>query len=79
MANAKHLKILKQGVERWNKWRQDEGPCRPDLRSADLNGLYLNGANLSKADLIKAPISQGGRDLWFEQTSDFLAGRQRCV
>jgi len=24
-------------------------------------------------------ISQGGRDFWLEQTSDFLAGRQRCV
>ncbi|MGA2542422.1 MAG: hypothetical protein ABSG78_12785 [Verrucomicrobiota bacterium] len=24
-------------------------------------------------------ISQGGLDLWFEQTSDLLAGRQCCV
>jgi hypothetical protein len=30
--------------------------------------------------LRRAPaISQGGRDFWLEQTSDFLAGRQRCV
>ena len=61
MANEEHLKILKQGVEQWNKWRL-ENAIRPDLSdanlsgadlraSADLSGANLSGANLSRADL----------------------------
>ena len=37
MANEEHLKILKQGVEQWNKWRL-ENAIRPDLGGADLSG-----------------------------------------
>ena len=33
MANEEHLKILKQGVEQWNKWRL-ENAIRPDLSRA---------------------------------------------
>lgn len=31
MANPEHLKILKQGVEAWNKWREENPEVRPDL------------------------------------------------
>jgi hypothetical protein len=53
MVNEEHLKILKQGVEQWNKWRL-ENAIRPDLGGADLSGAILNDlsrANLSYADL----------------------------
>ncbi len=30
MANEEHLKILKQGVEQWNKWRLEKA-IKPDL------------------------------------------------
>jgi len=57
MANPEHLKILKQGVEAWNKWRE-ENPCiQPDLSKANLKWADLSGADLSEADLRKANIS----------------------
>lgn len=31
MANKEHLKILKQGVEAWNKWREENPDVEPDL------------------------------------------------
>ena len=69
MANPEHLKILKQGVEQWNKWRKEHPEVRganliaadlrkADLGEADLGGVYLVGANLSRAKLIKAHLSE---------------------
>ena len=46
MANEEHLKILKQGVEQWNKWRL-ENAIRPDLIGANLNSAKLSDADLS--------------------------------
>ena len=55
MANEEHLKILKQGVEQWNKWRL-ENPIRPDLGAADLSNANLSNANLSDANLTGAKL-----------------------
>ena len=41
MANEEHLKILKQGVEQWNKWRL-ENAIRPDLVDANLSSADLS-------------------------------------
>ncbi|MEE8288739.1 MAG: pentapeptide repeat-containing protein [Nitrosomonadaceae bacterium] len=62
MANEEHLKILKQGVEAWNEWREKNPQITPDLSTANLNkeDLYeadLNKANLNKADLSAADLS----------------------
>lgn len=57
MANYNHIKMLKQGVTVWNKWRQNHPEIIPDmsrtnLRSAgclnmsDLSGANLRGVNL---------------------------------
>jgi uncharacterized protein YjbI with pentapeptide repeats len=72
MANPKHVEILKQGSEIWNKWREDNPEVYPDINNANLKGLYLRKANLSRlflqyadlsdADLIGANISE--TDLW---------------
>src|SRR2546430_525487 len=56
MANEEHLKILKQGVEQWNKWRL-ENATRPDLGGAELFNANLSGTNLSRADLSGANLS----------------------
>jgi hypothetical protein len=56
MANEEHLKILKQGVEQWNKWRL-ENAIRPDLRGAYLRSANLSGANLFRANLFVANLS----------------------
>lgn len=66
MANPEHLKILKQGVEAWNKWRKDTKLDHPDLSGADLHdadfpGIALSGANLHSADLSGTDLS--GADL----------------
>jgi len=37
MANPEHLKILMQGVEAWNKWREENTNILPDLREADIS------------------------------------------
>ena len=36
MANPEHLKILKQGVEKWNTWRKTHPIVEPDLSEVDL-------------------------------------------
>jgi len=62
MANPEHLKILKQGVEQWNKWREEHPDVEPDLSGAnllraDLYGANLRDANLAGADLRGADLS----------------------
>jgi uncharacterized protein YjbI with pentapeptide repeats len=71
MANPEHLKILKQGVQQWNKWMQTRlisvfhgrGPLemahlrRANLGGADLRGADLSVVNLSGANLRGANLS----------------------
>jgi uncharacterized protein YjbI with pentapeptide repeats len=62
MVNKKHLEILKQGWQQWNKWRAENETITPnfrnaDLRGADLSGVDLSGANLKRAYLEKANLS----------------------
>jgi uncharacterized protein YjbI with pentapeptide repeats len=67
MANEEQLSILKQGVEGWNKWRQEHPEVEMDLNDADLGEAKLAGVDLShvrlrrvnlyKADLRKANLS----------------------
>jgi hypothetical protein len=71
MADVKQLEILMQGVEQWNKWREDNAYIRIDLSwtdlsqanltGADLTGANLTGANLTGADLTGANLT--GADL----------------
>ncbi len=50
MANEEHLKILKQGVEAWNKWRRIYPTMRPDLIEANLWEVRLCGMDLRGVD-----------------------------
>ncbi len=54
MANDEHLKILKEGTEGWNAWRQEHPEVIPNLSRADLTHADLRHANLSGAQLIEA-------------------------
>jgi len=58
MANEEHLRILKQGVEAWNKWREENPDTEPDLRGANLSRANLSGANLSRANLREANVER---------------------
>ena len=66
MANTEHLAILKQGVEAWNRWRDEHPDIRPDLtqaylRDASLVGVNMQGAVLRSVVLRLAEL--GGADL----------------
>jgi uncharacterized protein YjbI with pentapeptide repeats len=54
MANEEHLAILRQGVEVWNKWREENPSIRPDITSAELSFSNLRAVNLAETDLTKA-------------------------
>ena len=56
MANPEHLKILKQGVEVWNKWRAENPEVEPDLSGIELFEATLYGRNLSKANISGARL-----------------------
>jgi uncharacterized protein YjbI with pentapeptide repeats len=61
MANPEQVKVLKRGVEAWNRWRRkkpDVFPDRPDLSWAYLFGVNLLGANLRGADLLGANLRE---------------------
>ena len=69
MANLQQLAILKQGVDVWNKWRDEHPDVEVDLSKADLSNINLveafaglripsfHRANLGGASLGKADLS----------------------
>jgi len=56
MANEDHLNILKQGVEVWNKWREENPDIKPKLIKAELFDINLSKADLSGADFSGAEL-----------------------
>jgi len=56
MANPEHIAILKQGVEAWNAWREENPDITPDLERITLYGWNLRGANLSRTELTYAML-----------------------
>jgi uncharacterized protein YjbI with pentapeptide repeats len=57
MANEEHLRIIRQGVSKWNSWRANSALIRPDLSKADLSGIDLNNADLHGVDLHGADLT----------------------
>jgi hypothetical protein len=51
MPNEEHLMILRQGIEVWNRWREENEEIRPDLSNANLFGVWLQEFNLWGADM----------------------------
>jgi hypothetical protein len=50
--------LLKEGVHRWNAWRDQNPDEHPDLTHADLQGANLSRANLSFVDLSEARLNR---------------------
>jgi uncharacterized protein YjbI with pentapeptide repeats len=61
MGKTTHLEILKQGVDAWNQWRNEQPSIPIDLSSGVFSGDDLRGANLSRAVLTKSNLR--GADL----------------
>jgi len=57
MPDQNHFEIIKQGVEEWNKWRDDNPEIEPDLSDVDLSNLKLSNANLSSTDLRRSILT----------------------
>jgi hypothetical protein len=51
-----HIRTLKQGVEHWNQWRDQNPQIRPELVGADLTSINLQGANLKDGKLFGAQL-----------------------
>jgi hypothetical protein len=56
MGNEQHFSILNQGVEAWNRWRQESVDVKPNLHNGDLVKKDLRGADLRHAILMKAEL-----------------------
>jgi len=56
MPNPTHLETLNLGVERWNRWREENRHIRPDLAHADLTGRDLKRVNFKDCDLPHAVL-----------------------
>jgi uncharacterized protein YjbI with pentapeptide repeats len=54
MADEAQLAILRQGVDVWNKWRENNPDVKVDLSEAVLDKMNLNRVNFSNANLIRA-------------------------
>ncbi len=57
MANQEHLDMLKQGVDTWNRWREEHPEIQPDLSKADLSVNFFVQANLSSTNLFGTNLS----------------------
>ena len=62
MANPIHVKILNEGFEVWNAWRNEFLGSKPDLSGADLNRANLTEANLTEANLTGADLFHADLD-----------------
>lgn len=58
MTTQEYIELLSDGVDRWNKWRNENPGVRPDLSGADLSERNLTGVNLDDADLSGADLFQ---------------------
>lgn len=63
MANQEHLNIVRQGIKRWNQWRNENRTVDPDLSGADLSRLYLTDVHEENVGLNRIKVSMVGADL----------------
>lgn len=56
MANEEQLAILQQGVDVWNRWREEQQNVELDLQKTRLGGVDLQGANFRGADFSRANL-----------------------
>jgi uncharacterized protein YjbI with pentapeptide repeats len=69
MANEERLARLKQGVDAWNAWRDENPSIEPHLTEANLTEANLSRAFLTMADLREAHLGS------VDPSGDFGASR----
>ncbi|NEO88555.1 MAG: pentapeptide repeat-containing protein [Spirulina sp. SIO3F2] len=65
--NRKHWEKLNEGVEAWNRWREENPGVSPDLQEANLQGADLKEANFTGANLEEANLQEANlqhANLW---------------
>lgn len=56
MANPEHVAKLKEGVEAWNAWREENPRVRPDLGQVEGLNAHLNGYDFTDTDFFNANL-----------------------
>ena len=56
MANPEHLKLIEQGVDIWNAWREKCPEIHPDLSQTDLRGVKLQKINFTNTNLKESKL-----------------------
>lgn len=56
MFSEEHISLLKQGVDKWNRWRKANPKVEPNLMNADLRNADLEEANLSDSNLVMSDL-----------------------
>ena len=57
MAKFEHLEILKQGVQHWNKWREELPFVRPEVNDTDVSEAELCDADLHDVNFRRTDLS----------------------
>ena len=60
MVNEAQLSILKQGVDVWNRWWEENPKVEIDLRRANLSKARLTEADFREADLRQTMLVSTG-------------------
>ena len=58
MANTEHLAKLREGVDAWNAWRNQNPDIWPDLADANLGKADLVNADFGRADLVNTDLGR---------------------
>lgn len=56
MADQEQLNLLRQSVEVWNQWREENPDIMPDLFGANLNNSNIAKVNFSRTYLVEASL-----------------------
>ncbi|MCA9733354.1 pentapeptide repeat-containing protein [candidate division KSB1 bacterium] len=62
MADTQHSKILEQGIDYWNDWREKNPDIIPDLSNKKLLKKDLKGTCFDNANLVDVVLSQSNLD-----------------